>query len=61
MGKSCARSLSRFAKVPVIVASAHVTADAQKEALDSGADIFLQKPLTMEELKKAVSQFVPLT
>ena len=54
------RADPRYAQVPVIVASAMVTAEDRQEALDAGADAFLNKPLTIEELRKAVSQFVNL-
>jgi CheY-like chemotaxis protein len=50
----------RLASVPVIVASAHVTDKSRREALESGADVFLAKPITMADLKEAVSQFVTL-
>jgi len=45
--------------IPIIVASARTGQADQNEALFAGADAFLAKPFTADELRKALRPFLP--
>ncbi len=49
-----------LASTPVVVISALVSDDDRRAAMDAGADAFLGKPFTVEELKKAISPYVDI-
>ncbi|MBN2304396.1 MAG: response regulator [Anaerolineae bacterium] len=52
------RRLPKLARTKVIIASGYP--DLAKHAIDNwGADLFLQKPISMDELKNAVKTFGP--
>ncbi|MFP4432333.1 MAG: response regulator [Spirochaetaceae bacterium] len=46
-------------KVPIIVVTAHVLAGDDVSFLEAGADGFLRKPLSLAELREAISRFIP--
>jgi len=48
------------ARIPVIVISARVPELAQQEALSAGADRFLEKPFTAQQLELALDGYVEL-
>ncbi len=48
-------------KVPVYVVSAKTTASDREAAFEAGADGFLAKPFTFQELKDLVRAHIPLT
>jgi len=48
------------AQIPVIVISARVSEEAKQEALSAGADRFLEKPFSIEELELALEGYVEL-
>ena len=54
------RKLTRedAARIPIIAMTANAFVEDKKEALRAGMNIHLAKPLDMELLKKAVSQYV---
>jgi CheY-like chemotaxis protein len=45
--------------IPILVVSARTGQADQNEALFAGADAFLAKPFTAEELRKALRPFLP--
>ncbi|RCH68681.1 response regulator [Streptomyces sp. SDr-06] len=49
-GLDVMKALRRFSRVPVLVVSARNTSDEKVEALDSGADDYITKPFSMDEL-----------
>jgi|Deesub1362A_J573_1020465.scaffolds.fasta_scaffold02346_2 CheY-like chemotaxis protein len=46
--------------VPIIVVSAKATPEERKEIIASGADAFLAKPFTAQELRAVIRRFVGL-
>lgn len=48
-------------RTPIIVVSAKATPEDQEAARLAGADGFLAKPFTMQDLKGLLSEFLPLT
>jgi len=52
------RSEPALSKTPVVVISALAAAEDRRAALEAGADAFLAKPFTMEELTQAIGPFV---
>jgi len=52
------RAEPALARTPVVVISALAAAEDRQAALDAGADAFLRKPFTMEELALAIAPFV---
>jgi CheY-like chemotaxis protein len=52
------RSEPALSKTPVVVISALAAAEDRQAALEAGADAFLAKPFTMEELTQAIGPFV---
>jgi CheY-like chemotaxis protein len=46
-------------KIPIIVVSARTAKTDQHEALFAGADAFLAKPFTAEELREALRPYLP--
>ncbi|MFD9823202.1 response regulator [Streptomyces violascens] len=49
-GLDVMKALRRFSRVPVLVASARNTSDEKVAALDAGADDYITKPFSMDEL-----------
>jgi diguanylate cyclase len=47
-----------LSQTPVVVISALAAAEDRRAALEAGADAFLPKPFTMEELTQAIGPFV---
>ena len=52
------RAEPALSQTPVVVISALAAAEDRRAALEAGADAFLPKPFTMEELTRAIGQFV---
>jgi len=52
------RSLPDLRKVPIIVVSAHDTADFHKEALAAGCDAYITKPIDYAELEGLISRIL---
>ena len=48
------RSLPRFAHLPIIVSSAKFQAEDQQSALEAGANLFLTKPFSAQELRDSI-------
>jgi len=55
------RSKSKWSKIPIVVVSAKAAKEDQKAALEAGADRFLPKPFSSEDLRKVLGEFVPVT
>jgi len=55
------RSKSRWSKIPIVVVSAKTAKEDQKAALEAGANRFLPKPFSSEDLKKVLGEFVVVT
>jgi two-component system catabolic regulation response regulator CreB len=49
----------QLARIPIIVVSARTAQADQHEALFAGADAFLAKPFTADELRKSLRPFLP--
>lgn len=47
-------------RIPILVVSAKATPEDQEAARQAGADGFLAKPFTMQDLKGLLSEFLPL-
>jgi CheY-like chemotaxis protein len=54
------RADAALARTPVVVISALAGPEERKAAIDAGADAFLGKPFTIEELTRAIGDFVRL-
>jgi len=52
------RNLPELRKVPIIVVSAHDTADFHKEALAAGCDAYITKPIDFAELETLISRIL---
>jgi CheY-like chemotaxis protein len=52
------RAEPALSQTPVVVISALAAAEDRRAALEAGADAFLAKPFTMEELTQAIGPFV---
>ncbi len=52
------RAEPALSRTPVVVISALAAAEDRRAALEAGADAFLPKPFTMEELTQAIGPFV---
>jgi len=52
------RAEPTLSQTPVVVISALASAEDRRAALEAGADAFLPKPFTMEELTQAIGPFV---
>jgi PAS domain S-box-containing protein len=50
------RALDEFARVPIIAISASATAADRRRALDAGANVFLSKPVVLNELMHAIAE-----
>jgi DNA-binding response OmpR family regulator len=48
------RSLPRFAHLPIIVSSAKFQEEDKREALEAGANHFLTKPFSAQELRNSI-------
>ena len=55
------RSKSRWSKIPIVVVSAKTAKEDQKAALEAGANRFLPKPFSSEDLKKVLGEFVAVS
>ena len=53
------RSQPAWAEVPIIVVSASTLPEDQAAALKAGADAFLAKPFSRQELRSAIWPFIP--
>jgi two-component system KDP operon response regulator KdpE len=49
-----------FSDIPIVVTSAHVSRTAELAALDAGADDYLAKPFSVEELAARIGELCPL-
>ncbi|PRA28932.1 response regulator [Pseudomonas poae] len=47
------------ARVPIIILTAHLPADAPQRCCDAGIDAWLLKPLTFEQLREALTRWLP--
>ncbi len=47
---------SNWKEIPTIIISSSLSAEEQQEAYASGADFYMQKPITMNELKEQLGQ-----
>jgi CheY-like chemotaxis protein len=52
------RGLPGFQQTPIIVVSAHDTADFKNEALEVGCDAYLTKPIDYSELEKVIEDLL---
>ncbi len=50
------RALPRFADLPIIVSSAKFLAEDREAALEAGANLFLTKPFSAQELRDSIHQ-----
>jgi CheY-like chemotaxis protein len=55
------RSNRKWQKIPIIVVSAKTGREDQKAALDAGANRFLTKPFSSNDLRTVLREFVSLT
>ena len=55
------REHSENENLPIHVVSAKAQADDQKAAIAAGANGFLAKPFTVEEMRDVIGQYVPLS
>lgn len=55
------RSERKWQQIPIIVVSAKTGREDQKAALDAGANRFLTKPFSSNDLRKVLGEFVALT
>jgi CheY-like chemotaxis protein len=55
------RSNRKWQKIPIIVVSAKTGREDQKAALDAGANRFLTKPFSSNDLRTVLREFVALT
>jgi len=55
------RSKSRWSTIPIVVVSAKTAKEDQKAALEAGANRFLPKPFSSEDLKKVLGEFVAVS
>jgi CheY-like chemotaxis protein len=46
--------------IPVVVISARVAEEDKEEAMAAGANLFLEKPFTTQQLEQALSEFVEM-
>jgi DNA-binding response OmpR family regulator len=61
-GLEVLRQLRRNAKTkrtPIIILSASVGQEPREEALEAGADLFLEKPCLPDELERAIQSVLP--
>lgn len=49
---------SKINKIPAIALTAHVRAEDRTSALSAGFDMFVPKPVNIDELLKAISKLV---
>ena len=47
-------------RIPILIVSAKATPEDQEAARRAGADGFLAKPFTMQDLRELLSEFLPL-
>ncbi len=52
------RNLPELSKVPIIVVSAHDTAEFHNEALAAGCDAYITKPIDFAELETLISRIL---
>ncbi|MEW5842093.1 MAG: response regulator [Bacteroidota bacterium] len=52
------RFLPLYAKTPIICLTAHARAKTRMEAIESGSDLFIAKPVSNQDLKDAVSSLL---
>ena len=55
------RSNRKWQKIPIFVVSAKTGREDQKSALDAGANRFLTKPFSSNDLRTVLREFVALT
>lgn len=55
------RSERKWQQIPIIVVSAKTGREDQQAALDAGANRFLSKPFSSNELKSVLGEFVTLS
>jgi CheY-like chemotaxis protein len=55
------RSKAKWSKIPIVVVSAKTAKEDQKAALEAGADRFLPKPFSSEDLRRVLGEFVAVT
>ncbi len=55
----CIRTIPALKSVPIIVVSAHDTSDFHAEAIASGCDEYVTKPIDFGELDNLLQRFVP--
>jgi len=53
------RSTSAWADLPIIVVSARTMAEDRATALEAGADYFLPKPFSRQDLRAVIQPFIP--
>ncbi|PWH12148.1 MAG: hypothetical protein DDG60_14625 [Anaerolineae bacterium] len=58
-GWKVCREIRKFSQVPIIVVSAVTNKERIAEALIAGANAYLEKPISIEELVTKIKQFVP--
>ncbi len=58
--RSFERDQGKDRRVPIIALTANVSQQSEKDCLDSGADHFLSKPLTMKSLRDEIGYFLTL-
>ena len=48
----------RYPEAKIVVITAHVSSSDKKKAMNKGADIFLAKPFTQEQVRNAVEELI---
>jgi DNA-binding response OmpR family regulator len=54
------RTVSEYSQIPVIMLSAHATAEDVRRGLQAGANEYLKKPCTVEQLENSVRKLLRL-
>jgi CheY-like chemotaxis protein len=54
------RADSEIADIPTIVASAKGTEEVKRASIEAGANAFLEKPLTMDDIRSAAARFLDI-
>lgn len=53
------RAQAESEKLPTIVVSAKVTEEDKRAAFEAGADAFIEKPMSVDDLEAAIRKFLP--
>lgn len=56
-GWEVCRTIRRFSQIPIIIVSAVANKEEIRDALSAGANVFLEKPISVEDLIAQIKQF----